>query len=40
VRRDPEPTTRELVVPPVTSQPARHEDVEDELARLKREMGT
>jgi hypothetical protein len=40
VRRDPEPATRELAVPPVTSQPARHEDVEDELARLKREMGT
>jgi hypothetical protein len=40
VRRDPEPATRELVVPPVTSQPARHEDVEDELARLKRVMGT
>ena len=40
VRREAEPATRELVVPPVTSQPARHEDVEDELARLKREMGT
>ena len=38
VRRDPEPATRELAVPPVTSQPARHADVEDELARLKREM--
>lgn len=39
VRRDPEPSTRELAVPPVTSQPGRHADVEDELARLKREMG-
>jgi hypothetical protein len=42
VRRDPEPRTREIVVPPVTSQPqpAHHDSVEDELARLKREMGS
>jgi hypothetical protein len=39
VRRDPEPASRELVVPPAASQPVRHDDVEDELARLKREMG-
>jgi len=41
VRRDPEPTTRELAVPPETPHPAaaHHESVEDELARLKREMG-
>jgi hypothetical protein len=45
VRREAEPRTRELAVPPVTSQPAPpappayHENVEDELARLKREMG-
>jgi hypothetical protein len=40
VRSEPEPSTRELVVPPAASQPARHADVEDELARLKREMGS
>jgi hypothetical protein len=41
VRREPESRTRE-VVPPVTSapQPAQHDSVEDELARLKREMGS
>jgi hypothetical protein len=41
VRREPESRTREIVVPPVTSrpEPAHHESVEDELARLKREMG-
>ena len=40
VRRDSEPRTREIVVPPVSQpQPARHDNVEDELARLKREMG-
>ena len=41
VRREPEPATRELVVPPETPKPvaAHHENVEDELARLKREMG-
>lgn len=41
VRREPEPRTQELVVPPAASQPqpAHHENVEDELARLKREMG-
>jgi hypothetical protein len=33
-----EPESRSIAVPPVTPQPARH-DVEDELARLKREMG-
>jgi hypothetical protein len=38
-RRVPrEPESRSLAVPPVTPQPARH-DVEDELSRLKREMG-
>jgi hypothetical protein len=37
VRREPERPT--IAVPPVTSQPAAHHDVEDELARLKREMG-
>ncbi|HTU04210.1 MAG TPA: hypothetical protein VMG13_01545 [Trebonia sp.] len=42
VRRDSEPRTREIAVPPVTSQPqpAHHDNVEDELARLKREMGS
>jgi uncharacterized membrane protein YcjF (UPF0283 family) len=40
VRHEQEPRARELVVPPVTAQPARHDDVEDELARLKREMGS
>ena len=40
VRREPEPRGRELVVPPVTTRPAQHESVEDELARLKREMGS
>jgi hypothetical protein len=42
VRREPESRTRELAVPPVTSQPqpAHHDSVEDELARLKREMGS
>lgn len=45
VRREPEQRTRELAVPPAASQPeppsrpAYHESVEDELARLKREMG-
>lgn len=42
VRRQSEPSTRELAVPPVTMpqpQAAQHESVEDELARLKREMG-
>ena len=38
-RRVPrEPESRSIAVPPVTPQPARH-DVEDDLARLKREMG-
>ena len=38
-RRVPrEPESRSIAVPPVTPQPARH-DVEDELSRLKREMG-
>lgn len=38
--------TRTVVVPPAApqtpraSQPAQHHDVEDELARLKREMGS
>jgi hypothetical protein len=36
VPREREPRT--IVVPPVTPAPARH-DVEDDLARLKREMG-
>src|ERR1700761_9007200 len=40
VRRETRPGTPALVVPPVTSQPARHAAVEDELARLKREMGS
>jgi uncharacterized membrane protein YebE (DUF533 family) len=40
VRREPESYTRELAVPPAASQPARPADVEDELARLKREMGS
>jgi hypothetical protein len=40
VRRDSEPRTREIAVPPVSQpQPAHHDNVEDELARLKREMG-
>jgi hypothetical protein len=36
----PEPETRTVAVPPATAtpRPARH-DVEDELARMKREMG-
>jgi hypothetical protein len=36
----PEPETRTVAVPPATatSRPAHH-DVEDELARMKREMG-
>ncbi len=39
VRREPEPT-RDVVVPPVTPTPRpTHHDVEDDLARLKREMG-
>lgn len=41
VRREPEPGA--VAVPPVVTtprpQPAHHENVEDELARLKREMG-
>ena len=46
MRREPE--TRAVAVPPVTPvtpvtpaapRPAHHADVEDELARLKREMG-
>jgi len=44
-RRVPrEPESRSIAVPPVTPTPAvtakpAHHDVEDELARLKREMG-
>jgi len=44
-RRVPrEPESRAVAVPPVTPKPAvtptpAHHDVEDELARLKREMG-
>jgi hypothetical protein len=42
VRREPEPRASELSVPPVTTSlppaPPR-ENVDDELARLKREMG-
>jgi hypothetical protein len=45
VRREPE--SRAVAVPPVTTsptmaqpQPAQHANVEDELARLKREMGS
>jgi len=39
-----EPESRSIVVPPATPKPAvtakpAHHDVEDELARLKREMG-
>jgi len=34
-----EPESRSIVVPPATPKPAQH-DVEDELARLKREMGS
>lgn len=37
VRREPEP--RGIVVPPAAPRPAHHENVEDELERLKREMG-
>ena len=33
-----EPETRTIVVPPAAPRPAHH-DVEDDLARLKREMG-
>lgn len=41
VRREPTATTREITVPPVTPAPAPHHtvDVEDDLARLRREMG-
>jgi hypothetical protein len=38
----PEPETRTVAVPPATPRPAHnpaHNDVEDELTRLKREMG-
>ena len=39
-RRVPrEPESRSIVVPPAPPKPAQH-DVEDELARLKREMGS
>jgi hypothetical protein len=34
----PEPETRTVAVPPATPRTAHH-DVDDELARLKREMG-
>ena len=36
----PEPETRTVAVPPATATPRpAHHDVEDELARMKREMG-
>jgi hypothetical protein len=38
VRRERERETRTIVVPPATPKSA-HQDVDDELARLKREMG-
>jgi hypothetical protein len=38
VRREPEPESYTIAVPPVTPKPAHH-DVDDDLARLKREMG-
>ena len=38
VRRDREPESYTIAVPPVTPKPAHH-DVDDDLARLKREMG-
>jgi hypothetical protein len=38
VRREREPESYTIAVPPVTPQPAHH-DVDDDLARLKREMG-
>jgi hypothetical protein len=42
VRREPQPRASELSVPPVTTSlppAAPRENVDDELARLKREMG-
>ena len=38
VRREREPESHTIAVPPVTPKPAHH-DVDDDLARLKREMG-
>jgi hypothetical protein len=38
VRREREPESYTIAVPPVTPKPAHH-DVDDDLARLKREMG-